>query len=230
MLKRLTLSSSIVVASISLSGCLTWPENTSPTNNGPFSSAPPSQRGKNPLPAEDNRPDDTLQDPAPAPTTPTDEADGPLNSPVVIYRPKPKFEPVVVDTSTQPPLADTPQDIVVQRGSGGQGNAAVRSLVVKADEAYDRGDYDGAIVQLERAVRIEPRNGHVWYKIASLRMALQEPEKAESLAQKSLSFAGNDKQLQADNWELIAVTRRMRGDTAGANLASRQAGLATQER
>lgn len=211
----------ILVVSLPLSGCLTWPEESSGSAGGPFASAPPSERSG------------TRTQPTPQPQTPesTGEsgASSPLDSPVVVYRPQPRFEPVVVDTAPQVPAESAPREIVVPRGSGGQGNAAVKSLVAKADAAYDRGEYEAAIAQLERAVRIEPRNSHVWYKMANLRMALQEPVKAESLAQKSLSFAGADKKLQADNWDLIAVTRRMRGDTPGANFAARQATLALQK-
>lgn len=213
--------------SISLSGCLTWPDNAdqgSTSANGPFASAPPSERRQ------------PSSQPAQEAETPTsaEGATGPLNSPVVVYRPQPRFKPVVVDNTPNPEDglpgdSEVKTEVLLQRGSGGKGNSAVKSLVSKADAAYDRGDYEGAIAQLERAVRIEPRNGYIWYKIASLRMALQEPKEAESLAQKSLSFAAADKKLQADNWDLIAVTRRMRGDTPGANFAARRATQALQQ-
>lgn len=220
-------TTSILLATLSLSGCLTWPETDGSNSPGPFSSAPPSTRGQSPQPSE---PAATSQ---PAPSSDAETSTSALDSPVVVYRPQPRFEPTVVDPTPSEPASLPPvsnNEVIVQRGSGGQGNAAVKSLVSKADAAYDRGDYEGAIAQLERAVRIEPRNGHVWYKMASLRMALQEPKEAESLAQKSLGYTGADKKLRADNWDLIAVTRRMRGDTPGANFAARQATLALQQR
>lgn len=228
MSQRLKITS-IVAVSLSLSGCLTWPDEAQPAANGPFSSVPASTRGSAPAPQSESAAQGET------PTSSAEGATGPLNSPVVVYRPQPRFKPVVVEDNSStsqaspPSASESPTEVVVQRGSGGQGNAAVKSLVAKADAAYDRGDYEGAIAQLERAVRIEPRNAHVWYKIASLRMALQEPVEAESLAQKSLSFAGDDKKLQSDNWELISVTRRMRGDTPGANFAARQSTLALQQ-
>jgi hypothetical protein len=220
---------SILAVSLSLSGCLTWPDDAQPSGNGPFSSAPASTRSSTPS----EQPEQSSS--GETPTSSSEGATGPLNSPVVVYRPQPRFKPVVVDNPPSPEdglpsTSDVKTEVSLQRGSGGKGNAAVKSLVIKADAAYDRGDSEGAIAQLERAVRIEPRNGYVWYKIASLRMALQEPAEAESLAQKSLGFAGDDKKLQADNWELISVTRRMRGDTPGANFAARQSTLALQQR
>jgi Flp pilus assembly protein TadD len=229
MSQRLKITS-IVAVLLSLSGCLTWPDEASRSSSGPFASVPAAERGSTPP----QQPEPQAE-PSEPPASSAEGATGPLNSPVVVYRRQPRFEPVVVASAPStsqnaPTRSEAPPNVVLQPGSGGQGNAAVKSLVFKADAAYDQGDYEGAIAQLERAVRIEPRNAHLWYKMASLRMALQEPAEAESLAQKSLGLAGSDTKLESNNWELIAVTRRMRGDTPGANFAARQATSALQKR
>jgi hypothetical protein len=42
---------------------------------------------------------------------------------------------------------------------------------------------------------------------------------AENVAARSNSWAGDDRALRAENWRLIAESRRARGDTDGAKAA-----------
>jgi Tfp pilus assembly protein PilF len=76
-----------------------------------------------------------------------------------------------------------------------------------------------AAASLERALRIEPRNPRLWQELARVRLKQGQYVQAESVAARSNSWAGDDKGLRAENWRLIAESRRARGDTEGAQAA-----------
>lgn len=76
-----------------------------------------------------------------------------------------------------------------------------------------------AAAALERALRLEPRNPRLWQELARVRLKQGEYAQAESLAARSNSWAGGDRQLRAENWRLIAQAREARGDAAGAREA-----------
>lgn len=103
------------------------------------------------------------------------------------------------------------------------GSPAVVALLTRADEQARGGDAPGAAATLERALRIEPRNPALWHQLAAVRMAQGNYPLAESLAQKSNVLAGDDKALQARNWQLIAVARGAQGNAAGARAARQKA-------
>ncbi|MGW8183786.1 MAG: tetratricopeptide repeat protein, partial [Burkholderiales bacterium] len=69
------------------------------------------------------------------------------------------------------------------------------------------------------ALRLEPRNPRLWQELARVRLKQGEYAQAESLAARSNSWAGGDRQLRAENWRLIAQAREARGDAAGARAA-----------
>jgi tetratricopeptide (TPR) repeat protein len=100
---------------------------------------------------------------------------------------------------------------------------AVRSLLETAEAQQKAGNLQGAASTLERALRIEPRNAHLWNRLARLRMAQDRLGEAADLAAKSNALAGPDQALKQDNWELIAAARRAAGDMAGARAAEHKA-------
>ena len=85
------------------------------------------------------------------------------------------------------------------------------------------GNLAGAAASLERALRIEPRNPRLWHELARVRLKQGQHAQAESVAARSNSWAGEDKALRAENWRLIAESRRARGDADGAQAALEQA-------
>ena len=109
-----------------------------------------------------------------------------------------------------------------------QAGAAVVSLMQVADERYDDGDLVGAGASIERALRIEPRNPELWYKLAAVRLEQQRYEQAESLAQKSVALSGPYARIRAASWGLIAESRRQRGDARAAAEADAEARAAEQ--
>jgi Tfp pilus assembly protein PilF len=101
---------------------------------------------------------------------------------------------------------------------------AVAGLMDTARSEAAAGNLAAAAASLERALRIEPRNPRLWHELARVRLKQGQHAQAENVAARSNSWAGDDKALRAENWRLIAETRRARGDTEGAQAAIEQAG------
>ena len=99
------------------------------------------------------------------------------------------------------------------------GSAAVASLVTSARADAAAGRLVQSAASLERALRIEPRNPHLWQELARVRLRQGDYAQAESVAARSSSWAGGDSRLRAENWRLIAQAREARGDAAGARAA-----------
>ena len=104
-------------------------------------------------------------------------------------------------------------------------NPAVVTLLNQANQHTGTGQSALAAASLERALRIEPSNPWLWYRLAVSRQALGELDLAVNLASKSISLAGTKPRLQAENWQLIADIRRAQGLTADAELAAGKAQL-----
>jgi Tfp pilus assembly protein PilF len=118
--------------------------------------------------------------------------------------PRPEPGPPPTPFATLPPHPETP---------------AIASLLDNARLDSQAGRYANAGASLERALRIEPRNPRLWQELARVRLSQRDYAQAESCAQRSSSWAGEDKALRADNWQLIAKAREARGDSAGAKEA-----------
>lgn len=99
------------------------------------------------------------------------------------------------------------------------GNRAVIALLDRAQRDAGAGRADAAGATLERALRIEPRNARLWHELAQLRLAQGQYAQAVALAQKSNSFAGTQRRLQALNWQVIGQARIAQGDAEGGQKA-----------
>ena len=98
-------------------------------------------------------------------------------------------------------------------------NVAIAGLMDSARSDAASGNLAGAAASLERALRIEPRNPRLWHELARVRLKQGQFAQAESVAARSNSWAGDDRSLRAENWRLIAESRRARGDNDGAQAA-----------
>jgi tetratricopeptide (TPR) repeat protein len=96
---------------------------------------------------------------------------------------------------------------------------AVSALVLAANQNSRSGDLELAASSLERAIRIEPRNANLFYKLALLRLKQEKPRLAEDLAKKSALLAANDNKLKKHCWLLIAHIRETQQNFAGAKEA-----------
>ena len=136
--------------------------------------------------------------------------------------------------STQPPVAGTTPDTTPQVSGDGviaepvprpavSENRAVIALLDRSRLDTVSGQREAAGASLERALRIEPRNPWLWHELAQLRHAQGQYAQAISIAQKSISFAGSDRRLQALNWRVIGNARVAQGNPAAAEQALKHA-------
>lgn len=96
---------------------------------------------------------------------------------------------------------------------------AVNALALAANQNSKSGDIELATTTIERAIRIEPRNATLYYKLALLRLQQSKPRLAEDLAKKAALLASSDTQLKKHSWLLVARAREMQGDLKGAKEA-----------
>ncbi len=102
-------------------------------------------------------------------------------------------------------------------------SVAVSDLMQRASQQKNAGNMIGAAATMERALRIEPRNAHLWNQLAVVRLMQKQYYQAEDLASKSNALAASDRDLRRDNWRLIAKARRGVGNMSGAQLAENKA-------
>ncbi|MGR9037638.1 MAG: tetratricopeptide repeat protein [Gammaproteobacteria bacterium] len=100
---------------------------------------------------------------------------------------------------------------------------AVGALMLAANENSQKGNIDTAAASIDRALKIEPRNPALYYKLALIRLKQSKPLEAENLAKKSALLAAGDRQLKKHSWLLIAHAREMRRDFKGARDARAKA-------
>ena len=120
----------------------------------------------------------------------------PISAPVVVQ--PPGFEPL----ETFAPLSP-----------------AVTQLASAANQSTKAGNIEAATTTLERAIRIEPRNATLYYKLALLKLKQSKPRLAEDLAKKAALLASNDANMKKHSWLLIARARELQGDTNGSQEA-----------
>ena len=101
---------------------------------------------------------------------------------------------------------------------------AVSALALAAAQNSKSGNIESATTTIERAIRIEPRNATLYYKLALLKLKQSKPRLAEDLAKKAALLASNDAQLKKHSWLLVARAREMQGDLEGGKEARAKAG------
>ena len=157
------------------------------------------------------------------PTAPATTAPGtvPAPGPGGVAAPEVQPQPAAGESA---PLEPVPTSAM-------SGNRAVVALLDRAQGDSKAGQHEAAGALLERGLRIEPRNPWLWHRLAQARLAQGQYAQAITLARKSNSFAGKQRRVQADNWQLIGNARVAQGDTAGAEQAFKQsADLVQQEK
>jgi Flp pilus assembly protein TadD len=65
------------------------------------------------------------------------------------------------------------------------------------------GQLEQAAALCERALRISPRDGHLWYRLATIRYQQERFSDAAGLARRAMSFAGPDAKLAEDSRRLM---------------------------
>ncbi|OKY74381.1 MAG: hypothetical protein BM485_14050 [Desulfobulbaceae bacterium DB1] len=95
-------------------------------------------------------------------------------------------------------------------------------LLAEADSALRAGDFNRAELNMERALRVEPRNARVWHTMAQVRYGQRNYGQAIQLCLKSNSLAGENRALKKRNWSLMEQAYGGMGDSAGASEARRR--------
>lgn len=109
-------------------------------------------------------------------------------------------------------------------------NGAVVALAQTARQDMSAGRLGAAAANIERALRIEPRNPTLWHELARVNLHQGRAAQAAQLARKSNTFAADNTALQAANWRLIGQARTQDGDQAGAEAAFARATQLDQQR
>ena len=91
-------------------------------------------------------------------------------------------------------------------------SGTVVALLNQAHEQQRAGNLERAAAVLERALRLDPKNGHLWHELAQIRLQQGLFDQATSLAAKSSSLAQDDDNLVSSNNELIEQVKTLRGE------------------
>jgi Tfp pilus assembly protein PilF len=100
---------------------------------------------------------------------------------------------------------------------------AADALARQAEQQRQAGDFAGSAASLERALRIAPREGYLWNRLARVRLEQGQAVQAGNLAARSNDLLGDLPELKQDNWRIIAEARRRAGDMTGASQAEQRA-------
>ncbi len=139
------------------------------------------------------------------------------------------IEDLAIPTLKQEPIESPPADSAMPQSrfspldSFAPLSPAVNALASAANQSSKSGDIEAATTTIERAIRIEPRNATLYYKLAVFRLKQSKPKLAEDLAKKALLLATNDAALKKHSWLLVARARELLGDMNGSREAQTQA-------
>lgn len=78
------------------------------------------------------------------------------------------------------------------------------TLQASVDQAIAEGDLERAAALSERALRINPRDGYLWYSRADISFQQRRYSEAEGFARRALSFAGSDRSLTQQINQLLS--------------------------
>ena len=145
---------------------------------------------------------------------PTPQSDVPPKATVTITaQPIPK--PIIAPPINQAASAPLVQDKVKAPTLPASKQAVVEQLLADADQLKAQGKETQAVIQLQRAQRIAPRDPKVYARLAALQLSLGEAARAEQLALKGLTLVPNKKTYQYYFWKLIGASRSHLGDSEG---------------
>ncbi|MDH5300686.1 MAG: hypothetical protein OEW58_04920 [Gammaproteobacteria bacterium] len=80
---------------------------------------------------------------------------------------------------------------------------AQHSLLIWAEKLEAAGSFQQSASQIERLLRLEPRNARAWYQLARVHFRLAQYKQSRQFSLRSISYANNDRWLLKKNHELI---------------------------
>ena len=102
-------------------------------------------------------------------------------------------------------------------------NPAVKELLADAGNAETEGDYNQAMVLLERALRIQPRDPEILQQMAEVQLQRKDYEQALNFAVRSYDIGPRVGEICNRNWRTISVAREHLGDRNGSVQAEQRA-------
>lgn len=102
-------------------------------------------------------------------------------------------------------------------------NPAVVELLAQASDAESQGNYDGAALLLERALRIQPHDPELLQQMAEVQLHQKDYEQALNFAVRSYDSGPRVGELCARNWHTISLARERLGDGSGSREAEERA-------
>lgn len=102
-------------------------------------------------------------------------------------------------------------------------NPAVTGLLADASAAEQSGQLDQAVMLLERALRIQPRNPELLQSMAEVQLQLEDYQQALNFASRSYDLGPRVGEICSRNWRTISVSREYLGDHGGSQEAERHA-------
>lgn len=105
--------------------------------------------------------------------------------------------PVVGPPAPPPPIQRSPLPVEPPLSLPSSSPAA--GLLAEVEEAMASGDLERAGAVCERALRIAPREGLLWLRMAEIRLRQQRLEEALGFAQRAESLAGGNMQLARES-------------------------------
>jgi Tfp pilus assembly protein PilF len=100
---------------------------------------------------------------------------------------------------------------------------AASALIARAHDQAHAGDYAGAGITLERALRIEPDNPLVWIEYGRVELDSGDAVQADAMGRKALQLATGDPSALSGAWHLVADSLRALGNNQLAAEADRSA-------
>lgn len=113
--------------------------------------------------------------------------------------------PVVKETAKTAPKPITPPQ-----------SSAAQTLLARANKALASQQPETAIMLLERAVRIEPREALLWIRLSRAHLAQGEMRAAFQHARKAIALAGSDSSKFSAAWLQLANVFTAQGKNAEA--------------
>ena len=155
-----------------------------------------------------------------APKTAVTVTAQPVSKPILVPSTAPSVAPkVVVPLVTLVPSKPLAQELPLPASD----QRVVEQLLTEADQLKAQGKVTQAVIQLQRAQRIAPREPKVYARLAALQLSLGEASRAEQLALKGLTLVPNKSSYQYYFWKLIGASRSHLGDSVGETKAIAEA-------
>ena len=115
-------------------------------------------------------------------------------------------------TAEQPSSEESSEPSNEPEDSGRDPSTATYALLNASVAAEQAGDLPKAIRQLERAIRIEPKDASLWTRLANLYGHAQNTARARQYANKAISLAGERGDLKRAAWLVLADIEEQDGN------------------